>query len=253
MLTNINTNKKLIFVSLIALVIIVIFSVLLFIISFKKEKVNNVDTEKFEQKSTNFPLQQNELGYYSFVCKVNELSEINQPIQLNGLIAVAIDCTYNDLLLQPHQIKVPLIVKNKEDYYLASDRVYKTEFSLWNIQDYLDNISRFHYLEKVAESNKSRYDDPRISSYQRNNSLRKPIISEGDLISVNFIMENGLLTEKENLIDVFNFSKEYHEKITGYPVIKEFLESGQNPDLLFTEESNILIPSWVDFIEDKNL
>lgn len=199
--------------------------------------------------TSNFPLGINDFDMYAFNCFVTNIIDSKIDIKTNKTIHYGIECEYYDSNLKPHTITVPLISSNQDNDYLASNRFYDSDTYNWSVSDYLTNISRFFYLNSADQS---RYDDPHseTGNYFNNPNAIKPEISSGDIIAISFALEDSNIFTDSEYRAAASFFKSYHEEIIGYNNIETFLESGSNPELLFTENNTWIVPTWVIFIDD---
>ena len=244
-------------VVLVTIVLLVIIGVAYFLFStlITSDNKDQISVETFpstEILTTNFPISVNDFDMYAFNCFVEQLITKEQTAQNGMTILIGAECTYLDLELKPHTILVPLIVRDSENNHLASNKFYSGKDYSWTTNDYLNNISRFYYLDNEGKEN---YDDPHEDStnYFSNPSAKKPTISQGDMLTVSFALEKSSIYFEPKFAAAANFFKEYHQAVTGYEKIEAFLKDGKEPNILFTEGENWIIPTWVTFSKDKNL
>ncbi|MBP7740739.1 hypothetical protein KA089_00980 [Candidatus Woesebacteria bacterium] len=231
--------------------LVILLSAYYFIDNNQYKKQLNQDTVNQVAKSerSNFPLVEDGVYTYNFICRVTEVIFPNFKTLDNKVIEVGAKCQYLDINNNEQNIKVPLIVNDaNNNIRLAGSRTLTGDYSLWNPED-LIHILEMDYYGRIG-INTGLYEEPKENNYWQDNT-KKPTLNIGDDIAVAFALEQSNLRTIESLSKEANFNKAYHTKIYTYKNISSFVQTG-DPKLLDHELDGWIIPLWAEFISDNN-
>jgi len=123
----------------------------------------------------------------------------------------------------------------------------------WKDMDFIHHIEERYYYEFGTDVDV--YKSP-VNGYYYKNNTNKPTIDRGDLLLISFAKKESDIFNKETIyngdyLESAKFNKDYINDQYGFENINNFINTG-NPDELNMENNNLLIPVFVEYLEDIN-
>ncbi len=249
----IQKQKNVLFAGLFATLFIAIALVIFFIIKNRFSSEQTTDSTVYFSNNTQFPLIKNTIDLHAFTCEVKELIYDDYVLTNGIIIKLSAKCIYLDRLEKKQEVIVPIVQFNpNNNHHLIARKLHYGDLSQWKDSDFIHSIEEKYYYEHGTDV--PIYEKPEPLKYWQE-TTNKPTLDAGDklLIEIGNKDSDIYLTKNDfngDYIESALFNKDYHENVYTYESLTNFLTTGKPDDIKL--ENNLLIPNFVQYIEDVN-